>query len=170
MTPRICTGSSRRGRSCPSYYERDADGPAQGLRMTKVMRRAMASGLWRFSSTRMLHEYTESPLPADGRRRVARHGRPARRHRGRLTTLPPRISLALVLHNHQPVGNFGHVIAQNHDTAYRPLVEALEQHPGVRQSGFTTRVPCWSWLRAERPELIERLSGPESTHGIRSRS
>jgi cytochrome c oxidase assembly factor CtaG len=29
------------------------------------MRRAMASALWRFSSTRMLHEYTESLyLPA----------------------------------------------------------------------------------------------------------
>jgi starch phosphorylase len=42
----------------PAYYERDADGLPQGW--LKVMRRAMASGLWRFSSTRMLHEYTES--------------------------------------------------------------------------------------------------------------
>jgi glycogen phosphorylase len=41
----------------PAYYERDADGLPQGW--LKVMRRAMASALWRFSSTRMLHEYTE---------------------------------------------------------------------------------------------------------------
>src|SRR6185295_631297 len=49
----------------PAYYERDADGLPQGW--LKVMRRAMASGLWRFSSTRMLHEYTESLyLPSGG--------------------------------------------------------------------------------------------------------
>jgi len=49
----------------PSYYERDADGlPPRWL---KVMRRAMATALWRFSTTRMLHEYTESLyLPAAG--------------------------------------------------------------------------------------------------------
>jgi starch phosphorylase len=41
----------------PTYYERDADGLPQAW--LKVMRRAMASALWRFSSTRMLHEYTE---------------------------------------------------------------------------------------------------------------
>ena len=41
----------------PAYYERDADGLPQAW--LKVMRRAMSSALWRFSSTRMLHEYTE---------------------------------------------------------------------------------------------------------------
>ena len=47
----------------PRFYERDADGLPQSW--LKVMRRAMASGLWRFSSTRMLREYTESLyLPA----------------------------------------------------------------------------------------------------------
>lgn len=69
-----------------------------------------------------------------------------------------RISLALVLHNHQPVGNFGHVIAQNHDAAYRPLVDALERHPGVRL-GLHYTGPLLEWLRAERPELIERIAG-----------
>jgi glycogen phosphorylase len=49
----------------PAYYERDGDGLPQGW--LKVMRRAMASGLWRFSTTRMLHEYTERLyLPAAG--------------------------------------------------------------------------------------------------------
>jgi len=41
----------------PTYYQRDADGLPQAW--IKVMRRAMSSALWRFSSTRMLHEYTE---------------------------------------------------------------------------------------------------------------
>jgi glycogen phosphorylase len=49
----------------PSYYERDANGlPPRWL---AVMRRAMATSLWNFSTTRMLHEYTESLyLPAAG--------------------------------------------------------------------------------------------------------
>jgi starch phosphorylase len=49
----------------PSYYERDASGLP--LRWIAVMRRAMATTLWRFSATRMLHEYTEwLYLPAAG--------------------------------------------------------------------------------------------------------
>ena len=34
-----------------------------------------------------------------------------------------RISLSLVLHNHQPVGNFGWVFAEVYERAYEPLVE-----------------------------------------------
>ena len=53
----------------PKYYERDADGLPTGW--LKVMRRAMASALWRFSTTRMLHEYTESLyLPDAGVRAI----------------------------------------------------------------------------------------------------
>jgi starch phosphorylase len=49
----------------PRYYERDAHGFP--LRWLAVVRRAMATALWRFSTTRMLHEYTELLyLPAAG--------------------------------------------------------------------------------------------------------
>ncbi|MEA2611749.1 MAG: glycogen phosphorylase, partial [Chloroflexota bacterium] len=49
----------------PAYYDRAANGiPTRWL---EVVRRAMATALWRFSTTRMLHEYTESLyLPAAG--------------------------------------------------------------------------------------------------------
>ncbi|MFL5675689.1 MAG: alpha-glucan family phosphorylase [Chloroflexota bacterium] len=49
----------------PAYYERDANGLPQ--RWLAVMRRAMATALWDFSTTRMLHEYTEKLYlpPAD---------------------------------------------------------------------------------------------------------
>ncbi len=67
-----------------------------------------------------------------------------------------RISLALVLHNHQPVGNFGHVIAANHHAAYLPMIAALERHPGVRL-GLHYTGPLLDWLRSERPETVERL-------------
>ena len=73
-----------------------------------------------------------------------------------MTTLPPRISLALALHNHQPVGNFGWVLAEVFDTAYAPMIDALERHPGVRLSLHYTG-PLLTWLIAERPEAVERL-------------
>ena len=49
----------------PGYYNRDERGlPASWV---ETMRRSMASTLWRFSTTRMLHEYTERLyLPAAG--------------------------------------------------------------------------------------------------------
>jgi glycogen phosphorylase len=49
----------------PRYYTRDATGlPPEWI---EVMRRSMATTLWRFSTTRMLHEYTEQLyLPAAG--------------------------------------------------------------------------------------------------------
>ena len=49
----------------PRYYERDQRGIP--TRWVDVMRRSMATTLWRFSTTRMLHEYTEELyLPAAG--------------------------------------------------------------------------------------------------------
>ena len=70
--------------------------------------------------------------------------------------MAPRISLALAIHNHQPVGNFGWVFAEVFDQAYRPMVEALERHPDVRLSLHYTG-PLLEWLRAERPDFIVRL-------------
>jgi hypothetical protein len=66
------------------------------------------------------------------------------------------ISVALTIHNHQPVGNFGWVIAETYDQAYLPLLEALERHPGVQLALHYTG-PLLDWIAAERPEFIERL-------------
>jgi alpha-amylase len=70
----------------------------------------------------------------------------------------PRISLALALHNHQPVGNFGWVFGDVYDAAYRPMLDALDRHPGVRLALHYTG-PLLDWLSDERPEFIERLAG-----------
>ncbi len=70
--------------------------------------------------------------------------------------MAPRISLALAIHNHQPVGNFGWVFAEVCDNAYRPMIEAIERHPGIRLSLHYTG-PLLEWFAAERPELLERL-------------
>ena len=60
----------------PRYYERDANGVPR--RWTELMKRSMASTIWRFSTTRMLHEYTERLyLPAAGVPVVGEGGRGA---------------------------------------------------------------------------------------------
>jgi alpha-amylase len=68
-----------------------------------------------------------------------------------------RISLALTLHNHQPVGNFGWVIAETYERAYLPMLEALERHPRV-QLALHYSGPLLAWLRAERPAFLDRLA------------
>jgi 4-alpha-glucanotransferase len=67
-----------------------------------------------------------------------------------------RISLALTLHNHQPVGNFGWVFAEVFERAYEPMVEAIERHPEVHV-GLHYTGPLLEWLQAERPGFIGRL-------------
>jgi alpha-amylase len=70
--------------------------------------------------------------------------------------VPPRISLALALHNHQPVGNFGWVFADVFEKAYAPMIDALERHPDARLSLHYTG-PLLDWLLAERADTIHRL-------------
>lgn len=70
--------------------------------------------------------------------------------------MAPRIALSLAIHNHQPVGNFGWVFAEVYDLAYRPMLEALERHPGVRMALHYSG-PLLGWFQAERPEFVERL-------------
>jgi 4-alpha-glucanotransferase len=68
----------------------------------------------------------------------------------------PRISLALAIHNHQPVGNFGWVFGDVHDQAYRPMVDALGRHPGVRLSLHYSGA-LLEWFRTERPAFLDDL-------------
>jgi hypothetical protein len=70
--------------------------------------------------------------------------------------MTPRIALALAIHNHQPVGNFGWVFGDVHDQAYRPMIDALHRHPGVRLSLHYTGA-LLEWFRAERPEFLDAL-------------
>ena len=68
-----------------------------------------------------------------------------------------RISLALAIHNHQPVGNFGWVFAEVYEQAYLPMLAALERHPSVRLSLHYTG-PLLEWLARERRDFLERLA------------
>jgi len=66
------------------------------------------------------------------------------------------VQVAIAIHNHQPVGNFDSVFAEAADRAYRPFLEALARHPGVRLSMH------WSgslleWVETNQPSLLDAL-------------
>jgi hypothetical protein len=67
-----------------------------------------------------------------------------------------RLALALAIHNHQPVGNFDHVVAEAADRAYEPMVAALERHPRIRLALHYSG-PLLDWLRPHRPDLLRRV-------------
>ena len=68
-----------------------------------------------------------------------------------------RLSLALALHNHQPVGNFGWVLEQLYRDSYLPMVETLEAHPRIKVALHYTGY-LLDWLREFHPELISQVA------------
>src|ERR1700686_5536094 len=67
------------------------------------------------------------------------------------------IHFGLVLHNHQPVGNFPWVFQQVYEEAYLPLIEALERHPGVRLSLHYTG-SLLDWMQEAQPAFLQRIA------------
>ncbi len=67
------------------------------------------------------------------------------------------IYLGLLLHNHQPVGNFPWVFQQVYEQAYLPLLEALERHPSVRLSLHYTG-SLLDWFEEAQPAFLQRLA------------
>jgi hypothetical protein len=68
-----------------------------------------------------------------------------------------RLSVALALHNHQPVGNFGWVLEQIYGDSYLPMVTTLEAHPRVKVALHYTGF-LLDWLREWHPDLLERVA------------
>jgi hypothetical protein len=66
------------------------------------------------------------------------------------------ITLCLAIHNHQPVGNFDWVLADAYERAYLPMLEALEQHPGVRIALHCSG-SLLDWIRDQRAEYVDRV-------------
>jgi hypothetical protein len=70
--------------------------------------------------------------------------------------MPQNFHLALLIHAHQPCGNFEHVLEKAYETSYLPFVEQLEKHPGVHL-GLHYSGPLLTWFEEHRPEYFVRL-------------
>ncbi len=66
------------------------------------------------------------------------------------------IQLGLLLHNHQPVGNFPWVFQQVYEEAYLPMIEALERYPDVRVALHYTG-SLLDWLEETHPDFLARV-------------
>jgi 4-alpha-glucanotransferase len=69
---------------------------------------------------------------------------------------PPNFHLVLLIHAHQPAGNFGHVFEQSYARCYKPFIEALEAHPSIHV-GLHYSGPLLMWIEENHPEYFERL-------------
>jgi alpha-amylase len=67
------------------------------------------------------------------------------------------IRLCLVLHNHQPVGNFDGVFEQAYHDSYLPFLEVFEPYHDLRLSLHTSG-PLMEWLDQRHPEYLDRLA------------
>src|SRR6202021_662152 len=50
--------------------------------------------------------------------------------KSKIVPMPDRFHLVLLIHAHQPCGNFGHVLEKAYKDSYLPFIELLEKHPG----------------------------------------
>ncbi len=67
------------------------------------------------------------------------------------------IRFVLYIHNHQPVGNFDDVFEFAYCHSYRPVLERLLAHPGVK-FGIHNSGPLCEWLDRHHPEYAEMLT------------
>jgi hypothetical protein len=70
--------------------------------------------------------------------------------------VPPNFHLVLLIHAHQPCGNFEHVLEKSFQHSYLPFIELLEKHPGVRL-GLHYSGPLLTWVGEHHPEYFTRL-------------
>jgi alpha-amylase len=60
------------------------------------------------------------------------------------------------VHNHQPIGNFDHVLVEATERAYRPFLELIHARPEVRLTVHCTG-SLLEWLRARATPTFDRL-------------
>ncbi|MFP6765092.1 MAG: alpha-amylase/4-alpha-glucanotransferase domain-containing protein, partial [Planctomycetaceae bacterium] len=68
------------------------------------------------------------------------------------------LRLALVIHNHQPIGNFDEVCHQAFHDSYRPFLDVLAEFPNI---GLTLHNSgsLLEWLVDHRPEYLDQVRG-----------
>jgi hypothetical protein len=67
-----------------------------------------------------------------------------------------KFQLVLLIHAHQPVGNFESVFESAYTHAYLPFVEVLERHPTIRL-GLHYTGSLLEWIERAHPEYFDRV-------------
>jgi hypothetical protein len=69
----------------------------------------------------------------------------------------PKLNLVLLMHAHQPVGNFDEVMEYTYARSYLPFVECMARHPHVRM-GLHYSGSLLEWLVAHHPEYLDQIA------------
>lgn len=71
--------------------------------------------------------------------------------------MSPHVRLALVVHNHQPIGNFDSVVERCYHDAYLPLVQTIGSFPKLR---FALHLSgsLFDWLDERHPEFLDEVA------------
>ncbi|MDR1053303.1 MAG: DUF1926 domain-containing protein [Planctomycetaceae bacterium] len=67
------------------------------------------------------------------------------------------IRFIFAVHNHQPIGNFDHVIERTYQESYLPFIELFESFPKLKLALHTSG-SLMEWLAEAHPEYLERVS------------
>jgi 4-alpha-glucanotransferase len=68
----------------------------------------------------------------------------------------PKLHLTLLIHAHQPCGNFASVFESCYQKSYLPFVELLEKHPFIHIALHYSG-PLLQWIEKNRPEYFAKL-------------
>jgi hypothetical protein len=67
-----------------------------------------------------------------------------------------KFELVLLIHAHQPVGNFDNVFEHAYVKSYLPFIQVLARHPQIRV-GLHYSGPLLEWIEHKHPEYFEQL-------------
>lgn len=66
------------------------------------------------------------------------------------------LHLLLVIHNHQPLGNLPDVFRKAYEIAYKPFLDVVRKHPGIKWALHSSSC-LWEWMEKEEPGYLEIL-------------
>jgi len=68
-----------------------------------------------------------------------------------------KFNLVLLIHAHQPIGNFDEVMEHTYTRSYLPFVDCVAKHPRVRL-GLHYSGPLLEWLAERHPEYLKQIA------------
>ncbi len=76
-----------------------------------------------------------------------------------------KVTFILGIHNHQPVGNFHHVIDDAYKKAYLPFLQVMNEFPDVPFALHNSGI-LWDWISSERREYLDILDEMIERHQV----
>ena len=67
-----------------------------------------------------------------------------------------KVAFLFCVHNHQPVGNFPHILENAYEKAYHPFIEILKKYPFMKISIHFSGI-LWDFFKQNHPEFLETL-------------